>query len=213
VHACLQARFARRVSAGVGALGCALLLLACTSSGDGGQGDIDDVLQSGAAYVSDRPASEEVDVVYLTEAGSSRDELCVDVEVGSVVDLFAVAFQLEYDADLLRYRGFTNGTFFGLAAQSLHQVDAQPDPARGVEVLTVGVTRVAGQPGVVGCSSSSVCATARGPVITLCWDLLAPGTTSLDFVGNLGGFPPDSTDPADRIIDDAGFYGGTVTIE
>jgi len=189
------------------------LLLACTSSGDGGQGAIDDVLQSGATYVSDRPASSEVDVVYLEQVSSSRDVLCVNVQVGSVSDLFALAFRLEYDSDLLSYRGYTEGTFLGSAGTTLEEVDATLDPARGVEVLTVGVSLTAGQPGVTGCSSSSVCATARGPAIQLCFDVLAPGVTDLSFVPALGGFPPDSVDPADRIIVDSGFYGGTVTIE
>jgi hypothetical protein len=210
----LAAGLAPRLAAGfVAGLAAAGLLVACTSSGDGGRGDIDSVLQSGATYVSSRPSSQDVDVVYLTQVTSARDVLCLDVEVGRVSDLYALAFELEYDADVLSFREYVEGTFFGVGGQTLEEVSRRQEPARGLEVTVVGVSRVGDVPGITGCSSSSVCATARGPAITLCWDVLAPGTTALTFAGNLGGFPPGSVDPADRIIVDSGFHGGTVTAQ
>lgn len=188
-------------------LAAATLLFGCTSSGDGGVGDIDDQLARGADLVVDPNTAPNQRAVFLEQAASTRDAFCADVQVASVVDLYAVAFMLQYDASLMEFRGFTTGPFLGSSSELLVEVDVDEDPVTGLGTITVGLTRTMDAPGVTGSSEDD------GPLITLCWDLLATGTSQLTFVGNRVGFNSNGTTiPDDVEIPESGFIDNSVVI-
>lgn len=172
---------------------------------------VDEELQRGGDLASVPPVPATGRVYFVESSSSTRDVFCADVEIGSVNDLFAVAFQLQYDTDVMTFDSFTPGPFLGTGAETLVQVDAEENPTSGVGTLTVGVSRRAGLGGVVGCSSG--CGNELGSLITLCWRLQQPGSSPLTFTGNLAGFDPDGTDPANQVIGPSDFVSNAVLVQ
>lgn len=149
-----------------------LLLTACSGAGDGGVGATNQVLSQGATYHGG--ADPGLTWVGLEQATGLRTSVCLDVKVYRAVDLYSVSFTLGYDPALLDFRSSAIGDALGMPDTLLSAIDAS-SPG----LLVVGVSREAVTHGMTGVSTSSDGST----VVSLCFDILAPGTgSSIEFV-------------------------------
>lgn len=183
-------------------------LVACQGAGDGGVTASNQQLSRGATYASAVPPSPGQPQVVLSVASGTRDTVCLGVSSYYALDLYSVAFTLQYDPDVMRYTSWQEGSLLGTGSEVLVQVTPQPPTAP--DSVVVGVTR----------NSAVVTGgvTGNGRLITLCFDLVAPATNSpVTFGGaNLVGFNSTGTDPANPAhvaLDPADFIGGTVTVQ
>ena len=105
-------------------------------------------------------------------------QVTVSIDIDNVEDLFAVAFDLVFDSDILSFVSAQKGTFLeqdGFATDLSASFLRDPqeniiDPGR----LIVGYSRLAGQGGSIGASGS-------GNLMTLTFEAVATGTSSLAF--------------------------------
>lgn len=178
------------------AAGLCAALLGCTSSGDGGVAPPAGPME-GAVFVSDAPPAGGGGYVSLRQTVSTRRSTCLAVEVTDAVDVFSVAFDLEYDPGVLDLQpspqGFSVGDFLG--------DDVLEALADGTGVATVGVSRRSNihATGVAG----------DGTVAELCFDLIGTADDSpLEFTSNLAAL--DSSGAVE--IGAARFVGGSVTV-
>ena len=193
----------RRTAALALAALAALLLLACTSSGDGGLVGT----PTGTLDPSTNVPTGTQGYAFLQQEGSGSGTLCVGVWVDRVIDLYSVSFTLSFDPTVMRFASAAPGSFLGTAAQTLpFQVDTEPDQPPGIaSSVIVGLTRNrdTAPTGVNG---------GPGKVATVCFDLVGPATASIiRFTPNRRG--QDSTG-ADVIPDlDTHWLGGTITVQ
>jgi hypothetical protein len=156
----------------------ALGLVACTSSGDGGEGLTRDFLDTGAQYVSDPPpgGSSAEPWVDLVQSVDQRTLFCLDVVVHRVSDLYSVTFTLAFDPGQAGLRGYTVGDFLGDPSDLLVSVDGSATPG----AVLVGVSRQLREHGMTGVTGS------EGVLISLCFDVVGDGDSRpVDFVPNL----------------------------
>jgi hypothetical protein len=172
VSAVRLSRLARRLLPLAGAALAAAALVACTSSGDGGDDLVNDFLGTGALYESDAaPGSGTAPYVDMEQTVDERDEFCVAVSVHRVTELYSVAFTLQHDPAQAAFSGSTVGTFLG--SSLLTSVDGST-PGQ----VIVGLSRqlpVHGMTGVMG----------EGELIELCYDVVGDGEGRMNFIPNL----------------------------
>lgn len=165
-------RILRRLLPVAGTALAAAALVACTSSGDGGDDLVDDFLGMGALYESDStPGSGTTPYVALEQSVDERDSFCVLASVHRVTELYSVTFTLQHDPAQAAFTGSTTGTFLG------SNLLASVDGSTPGEVI-VGLSRqlpVHGMTGVMG----------EGDLIELCYDVVGDGDGRLNFIPNL----------------------------
>lgn len=188
------------------AFAASLLLFACTGAGDGGMAN--QQLSRGATWDSDAPPAAGTGQVSIATASGTRTTTCLDVKSAYALDLFSVAFTLQFDPSVLSYTGYQAGTLLGSGNQIL--VQASPQPAASPDSVVVGITRNAAV--VTGG------VTANGTLITLCFDLVAPATASpVTFGGaslvGLNSLGTDPNNPLHVAIKPDDFTDGKITVE
>jgi hypothetical protein len=164
-----------------------ILLVGCTSSGDGGRGGTNDFLNRGATVTSDSPSGPEY--VSMTEITGDRDSTCVGIEATRAFDVFNASFTITYDASMLSYTGFVDSnTCLGSGTAVLPtQVDAASTPGQ----VVVGIARNA-----ANTTTGADC--SPGELIQLCFNVIGTGSSRLRFTGNT-----ELQDPT----------GGTISVE
>jgi hypothetical protein len=174
VSAARLPRPVRRLLLLAGAALAAVGLVACTSSGDGGEDLVNDFLGTGALYESDStPGSGTTPYVAMEQSVDERDEFCVAVSVFRVTELYSVAFTLQHDPAQAAFKGSTTGNFLGVPASLLVSVDGST-PGQVIVGLSRRLT-VHGMTGVMG----------EGELIELCYDVVGDGEGRMNFIPNL----------------------------
>lgn len=137
--------------------------LACGGGGGGGGPTGPPPVPPGINFTPTSAASSES--VYLAEGGqTSASKLFLEVRANEVEDLYGVAFDLAYPANLLTYLRVTEGGFLG-SNTSLEVVE------KGSGLLIVGHTRLGNQSGRDG----------SGLLMTLEFLPVGNGSGSFDF--------------------------------
>ncbi|HVS03791.1 MAG TPA: cohesin domain-containing protein [Thermoanaerobaculia bacterium] len=177
------------------ALALSLSLAACGGGGSGGGGGgggggITDPTPGVTFTPSGGGASNSITLV-RDAAASSGDTLVLQVQANGVSDLYGVAFDLLFPAQVLAFREARDGSFLlaGGAATSLQVSESSPGN------LVVGLTRL----GDAGGASGS------GMLLDLRFQATASGNGSLSFTRNRA-FRPDGTEMS------LSWHGGTVTV-
>jgi hypothetical protein len=176
-----------------------LPVLSC-SSGDGNDGLLNRFPRE-ATFASDVTGVRPDGQVELRQVASSGATLEVILTVRNVVNLWALAFTLEYDPRILRFDSTENIVPNGFLGPDYEvELVAEEPPGRTDRVI-VGITRLANPP------APRLGKTGTGDVMRLRFSLEGVGTTSLRFVPSLAGKDPDDV----TVLVPDQFYGGTVT--
>jgi len=184
---------------GAALLLCLLLLGLCwsCSSGDGNQGILDTRPRTGS-MPEPQPTLPPAPYVSLTEGETPGiGQFRVNVHVQAVTDLWALAFTLEFNPAIMRYRADSaaNGGFLGAVEGEDVSLEAVLEPGRS-DRLVVGVSKLRQLPDEPGVTGS-------GSVMTLDFNLMAVGQTTVGYV-----LPPDANlagiDSKDQVISSLG---------
>lgn len=162
---------ARSLALAASLLCCAGLLLACTSSGDGGRGSTEEFLGRGAQVTPDVATS--LEYVDLTESSGDSTSTSIAVTAHRIFGVFNATFTVSYDPTALAFSGFdAAGTCMGSGSAVLPpQVDATSTPGD----VVVGLSR-----NIANTTSGVDC----GHLIELHFDVIGTGSSRLAFTGN-----------------------------
>lgn len=148
----------------------ALLLAAGTACGGGGGGGGGPTApQPGVAFTPSGVAAPAVRLV--RGAGSAGNVLELQVQADALPPVYGVVFDLSFPPNLLRFDGFTEGTFLGRDGTQTSLHVAESSSGR----LVVGYTRLGSDAGLIGGS---------GTMMTLRFTAVGPGAGSLAFSQN-----------------------------
>ncbi|MGH9361670.1 MAG: cohesin domain-containing protein, partial [Thermoanaerobaculia bacterium] len=125
--------------------------------------------------------------------GGTSTTLALEVRANQVVDLYGLAFDLQYPAAALRYDGATEGTLLSAGGTTPTSLQVAESPAG---TLVVGLSRL----GQVGGLSGS------GTLLTLRFSARAAGTGAFTFVS------PTGVDPDGQTLAGLTFAAGSVEV-
>ena len=169
-----------------------LLVLAACGGGGGGGGSSPTPPQASLTFTpSGTPPANSIS---LRRNGAGTTTLVLEVQATGVTDLYGVAFDLQFPANLLRYQPpATTGGFLGGDGQGTSLL-VEENPAGN---LVVGFTRL----GAVGGVSGS------GTLMTLTFTAIGSGSGSIQFAGNR------AYDDRGRDLGGVSWVGGTVQVQ
>lgn len=166
----------------------ALLVLALACGGGGGGGGTPTAPTPRLTFT---PAGGGAELALATGAGSTNARLRLDLVASAVTDLYGVAFELGYPAQVLRYVEVGEGTLLSdgdLVQTSFQAVEIEPGR------LLVGLTRL----GAVGGASGS------GVLMSFVFDAIGAGAGAIAFAEER------AFDPTGATLASVDFAGGTV---
>jgi hypothetical protein len=169
--------------------GLLVLILGLAACGGGGGGGGPSPPTQPTASVTFTPATSGVPAIRLERNGTGATTLNLDVVADGVTNLYGVAFDLSYPANLLRFDGASEGPF--LAATGL-STELLVDAAGGR--LVVGATRLGAVGGAAG----------TGSLLTLRFTAVGSGTGTFAFSAN------QAFNPVGNPLGGITWAGGTV---